>query len=367
MNADIDNDGAPDSVLALAAITGVAQCGLDLSTKALDNVQEQLESSLAGAVSATGLNQLSATLVESARAFQSNLPKIEVPFDFATEFDKLNLKSPVDIQAFQERWGNIVTDLSELLKLPNIDLCSLASRNIKAVTDSAGNIVQKVIPKSPLNPSTIPIPSPKALPAVFAQDTSAGALETTLDITPLQGFAGKDLWVAAKALLRTDICKTETAEASKGLIRLTAQKDYQTMRQSRSEKTPSVLTKERIDELTRKESLYRGILYAAQQEKLMVNLACMDMSYYIRSKSKVLLVEKFPTWDKDILKMSVRLKRLGAKIDGTETVYTLELYNQDVLRIDLINKSIEQNVWKEEPVRGLAKYFISTQTEGVIV
>lgn len=355
-------------------MTGLSACGYNNSNR-IDDSLNSLKSSLASAVNASGLNDLLGQLNKYKSDLLNNLPSAPEPIRFDVEFASLlsNITDIEYVSRFQARWGDVVPDLDDILgsvTSPDFNICDIQKRNIQATVDSNGNLKERAVAPDSIIPQGKPQVSTQTSDIITTErveETATGAFEVKFNITAAEGQAGLQLWRSSIEKLWSIINRTETAEASSGLINLKAQKDYQIFLQLRADnykKKNRRINRLKIQEFEDLEKEYIPVIYKSKSEKKLLQKSIDLLQTHI-AQNCIQYLNTLPEYPREAVTVSVSDRNLGAYLYGTSAIYGSGLYEHDVLVVDSIQREFASVLWNKETVRSYCRYLLSRQEEGI--
>jgi len=372
---DTTGDGVDDSAIAVAALAAasitlpsldVSKCKLDINTKALDDTFSSLKDSLLGAVDTSGLSALASKATELKDSLLSNLPELPEFPDFASQFASLDFNNPIDVEAFKDKWGNIVSDIDSMIDKvkfdpTNLDICSV--KDIKAEVQEDGSYAEAVAPPPVVVPRDKPKETRKTVVKVEeAIEKAQSPLEIKYGVTPKQAQDGKTAYLLAWKELAQDPQVTDHFDynliesAVERRIELRRDSDYTEFKRRISEKKPLGDLERFIDE---EDALCRTLDFAktyhtvlSEAQRVVTNHVLKHSGYFYSTNilpdyADILIDafsdDKFP-----------RLGQIFYQYDAAYAAYSQRNLDRDNAFVFLINKKIREHIWDKAIIKNYA-------------
>lgn len=372
---DTTGDGVDDSAIAVAALAAasitlpsldVSKCKLDINTKALDDTFSSLKDSLLGAVDTSGLSALASKATELKDSLLSNLPELPEFPDFTSQFASLDFNNPIDVEAFKDKWGNIVSGIDSMIDKvkfdpANLDICAVS--DIKAEVQEDGSYAEAVAPPPVVVPREKPEAAAKTVVVTEeAEDKPQSAAEKKFAVNAKLAKSAKNVYLNAWKDLSQDpdiiaaLDLVETEAAVERRIELRQDEDYKEFKRRVSEKKPLgdlikyVDEEEKICEVLDFANTYRFVLQTAQ--RLITNHVLQYAGYFYSTNF-------FPDYANTISTSLTRDKfpRLGVifyQFDAVRASYSQTNLDKDLAFVSLINNKVEKYIWKEDIIKNYA-------------
>ena len=372
---DTTGDGVDDSAIAVAALAAasitlpsldVSKCKLDINTKALDDTFSSLKDSLLGAVDTSGLSALASKATELKDSLLSNLPELPEFPDFASQFASLDFNNPIDVEAFKDKWGNIVSGIDSMIDKvkfdpANLDICAVS--DIKAEVQEDGSYAKAVAPPPVVVPREKPEAAAKTVVVTEeAEDKPQSAAEKKFAVNAKLAKSAKNVYLNAWKDLSQDpdiiaaLDLVETEAAVERRIELRQDEDYKEFKRRVSEKKPLgdlikfVDEEEKICKVLDFANTYRFVLQTAQ--RLITNHVLQYAGYFYSTNF-------FPDYANTISTSLTRDKfpRLGVifyQFDAVRASYSQTNLDKDLAFVSLINNKVEKYIWKEDIIKNYA-------------
>jgi hypothetical protein len=372
---DTTGDGIDDSAIAVAALAAasitlpsldVSKCKLDIKTKALDDTFSSLKDSLLGAVDTSGLSALASKATELKDSLLSNLPELPEFPDFASQFASLDFNNPIDVEAFKDKWGNIVSGIDGMIDKvkfdpANLDICAVS--DIKAEVQEDGSYSKVVAPPPVVVPREKPADVKKTVVVTEeAKEKPQSAAEKKFEVNAKLAKSAKNAYLLAWKKLSQDpdiIAARDLVEIEAAVerrIELRRDEDYIEFKRRVSEKKPLgdlikyVDEEEKICKVLDFANTYRFVLQNAQH--YITNHVLQYAGYFYSTNS-------FPDYANTISTSLTRDKfpRLGVifyQFDAVRASYNQANLDKDLAFVSLINNKVEEYIWKEDIIKNYA-------------
>jgi hypothetical protein len=372
---DTTGDGIDDSAIAVAALAAasitlpsldVSKCKLDIKTKALDDTFSSLKDSLLGAVDTSGLSALASKATELKDSLLSNLPELPEFPDFASQFASLDFNNPIDVEAFKDKWGNIVSGIDGMIDKvkfdpANLDICAVS--DIKAEVQEDGSYSEVVAPPPVVVPREKPADVKKTVVVTEeAKEKPQSAAEKKFEVNAKLAKSAKNAYLLAWKKLSQDpdiIAARDLVEIEAAVerrIELRRDEDYIEFKRRVSEKKPLgdlikyVDEEEKICKVLDFANTYRFVLQNAQH--YITNHVLQYAGYFYSTNS-------FPDYANTISTSLTRDKfpRLGVifyQFDAVRASYNQANLDKDLAFVSLINNKVEEYIWKEDIIKNYA-------------
>jgi hypothetical protein len=372
---DTTGDGVDDSAIAVAALAAasitlpsldVSKCKLDIKTKALDDTFSSLKDSLLGAVDTSGLSALASKATELKDSLLSNLPELPEFPDFASQFASLDFNNPIDVEAFKDKWGNIVSGIDGMIDKvkfdpANLDICAVS--DIKAEVQEDGSYSKVVAPPPVVVPREKPADVKKTVVVTEeAKEKPQSAAEKKFEVNAKLAKSAKNAYLLAWKKLSQDpdiIAARDLVEIEAAVerrIELRRDEDYIEFKRRVSEKKPLgdlikyVDEEEKICKVLDFANTYRFVLQNAQH--YITNHVLQYAGYFYSTNS-------FPDYANTISTSLTRDKfpRLGVifyQFDAVRASYNQANLDKDLAFVSLINNKVEEYIWKEDIIKNYA-------------